>query len=165
MKKHYFYIVFVSSGVFSSQNIDRIEDIPINSGLRCWKVDNELNELRKERKHGGDMYMTSKCGEDVTVFLEHPIKHDEYIGTVNIKNKSFCSSSSAPVCVWRVTRRRFCVTFKILKNTFVSKALKRLLTMPHGLRPLRQPPLQAISSKPSLTSAGKPEHKSDQMAL
>lgn len=43
---------------------------------------------------GGDMYMTSKGGEDVTVYLEHPTHHDEYIGTVTLKNKSFCSSSS-----------------------------------------------------------------------
>lgn len=43
---------------------------------------------------GGDIFVTSRFGEDVELFLEHPTKSDEYLSSIKIKNKGFCSSSS-----------------------------------------------------------------------
>lgn len=43
---------------------------------------------------GGDMYMTHNQGEPIEVFLQHPQKSDEMIGSLLLKNKAFCSSSS-----------------------------------------------------------------------
>ncbi len=43
---------------------------------------------------GGDIYATSNHGSPVTLYLEHPINEGEYIGSIQIKNMAFCSSSS-----------------------------------------------------------------------
>lgn len=43
---------------------------------------------------GGDIYVTSNHGEPVRLFLEHPTHPDEYIATIEVKNRAFCSSSS-----------------------------------------------------------------------
>jgi thiamine biosynthesis lipoprotein ApbE len=40
------------------------------------------------------MYVTHKEGEPVEVYLQHPINQDEIIGSIAIKNKSLCCSSS-----------------------------------------------------------------------
>jgi thiamine biosynthesis lipoprotein len=43
---------------------------------------------------GGDIFVTSRFGEEVELFLEHPTKSDEYLSSIKIQNKGFCSSSS-----------------------------------------------------------------------
>lgn len=42
---------------------------------------------------GGDMYATSDNGESITIYLEHPIQANEYIGTTTILNQGFAASS------------------------------------------------------------------------
>ena len=43
---------------------------------------------------GGDIFVTSNHGLPIELYLEHPINQGEYIGTINVKDKAFCSSSS-----------------------------------------------------------------------
>jgi thiamine biosynthesis lipoprotein len=43
---------------------------------------------------GGDMYVTEDHGMPIKLFLQHPLHPDEAIGYIEIKNKSFCNSSS-----------------------------------------------------------------------
>jgi thiamine biosynthesis lipoprotein ApbE len=43
---------------------------------------------------GGDMYITSKYGESLEIFLEHPTHVGEFIGKVYLKDSAFCASSS-----------------------------------------------------------------------
>ncbi len=43
---------------------------------------------------GGDIYVTSNHGEPIELYLEHPINQDEYLGTIKVRDKAFCSSSS-----------------------------------------------------------------------
>ncbi len=43
---------------------------------------------------GGDMYMTSDNEEPLTVYLEHPLEEEVFLGKIMLKNKGFAGSSS-----------------------------------------------------------------------
>lgn len=43
---------------------------------------------------GGDIYVTSDIEKEVKLYLQNPIKEDEYIFEVQVKNKSLCCSSA-----------------------------------------------------------------------
>lgn len=43
---------------------------------------------------GGDMYATHFSGAGIEVYMQHPEKSDEVIGSLILKNQAFCSSSS-----------------------------------------------------------------------
>lgn len=42
---------------------------------------------------GGDMWASSRHGEPITIYLEHPTKPQHYLGTTTLKDQAFASSS------------------------------------------------------------------------
>jgi thiamine biosynthesis lipoprotein len=64
--------------------IDSLAEIcSANFGLRYFLING-----------GGDIYATSDNEKEIEIFLENPIDKQEFLGSVFIKNKSFCASSS-----------------------------------------------------------------------
>jgi thiamine biosynthesis lipoprotein len=64
--------------------IDKLAEIcSANFGLRYFLING-----------GGDIYATSDNGKEIEIFLENPINEQEFLGSVFIKNQSFCASSS-----------------------------------------------------------------------
>jgi FAD:protein FMN transferase len=66
---------------------------------------------------GGDIYVTHKGGEPVELFLQHPLQKDKVLGSVLVKNRAFCSSSSY-VRAWKHDG--------IDRNHFVTKSGKEV---------------------------------------
>lgn len=63
--------------------IDKLSDKFKSEGLKYFLING-----------GGDIYVTSDKEKEVKLYLQNPIKEDEYIFEVNIKNKSLCCSSA-----------------------------------------------------------------------
>ena len=65
-----------------------------------WAIDKIAELLRNEGvvefliNGGGDMYGTTEHGEPITIYLEHPIEPNTYLGTTTIMNQGFAASSS-----------------------------------------------------------------------
>ncbi len=64
-----------------------------------WAIDQIAELLRNEGvvefliNGGGDIYGTSEHGAPITIYLEHPIEKDTYLGTTTILNQGFAASS------------------------------------------------------------------------
>jgi thiamine biosynthesis lipoprotein len=88
--------------VIDNETIKLTEEKSIDFGGigKGYLIDLLSNYLKKEGQKyflingGGDMYVTENNGEPIKLFLQHPINHDEVIGSIEIKNSAFCSSSS-----------------------------------------------------------------------
>lgn len=76
-------------GIGKGYAIDCIAAILKNSGFDAFVVNG-----------GGDMYVACRAGDSIAVHLQHPLRSDEVIGSVNLSNQSLCASSSY-VRMWK----------------------------------------------------------------
>ncbi len=70
-------------GIGKGYLIDRVKELLESHGIKQFLING-----------GGDMYATHHNNAPIMVYMQHPKNHDEYIGTLMLKNQSFCSSSS-----------------------------------------------------------------------
>lgn len=66
---------------------------------------------------GGDMYVTHNNGEPIEIVMQHPTNKDEAVGTLLLKDKAFCCSSSY-VRMWEKDGEK--------KNHFVTQDKKEV---------------------------------------
>lgn len=85
-------------GKLEKNNIRNIDLGGIGKGYLIDKIKNILEEKFNLKyfliNGGGDIYLTSDNDKEVELYLQHPVEENKFIGSIKIKDRAFCCSSS-----------------------------------------------------------------------